>query len=81
MHAVQLAPDVQRQSRITRPPQRPKDGWTLVVQPLSRRRNQVSKQSALPRRPTGFPNQPVLCNHAHQRPVPRVLQGLFGLGF
>ena len=39
--AAQLAPGVRRESRITRPPRRPKDGWTLVVQPLSRRRNKV----------------------------------------
>jgi hypothetical protein len=39
--AAQLAPGMQRESRITRAPRRPRDGWTLVVQPLSRRRNRV----------------------------------------
>lgn len=35
---------MRRQSRITRPPRRPEDGWTLVVQPLSRRRNKVCRK-------------------------------------
>jgi hypothetical protein len=45
--AAQLAPGVRRESRITRPPRRPKDGWTLVVQPLSRRRNKVGSSACL----------------------------------
>lgn len=40
---MKLAPGVHRQSRVTAAPQRPKQGWTLVVQPLSRRKGKVSR--------------------------------------
>lgn len=39
---AQTAPDMRRDSRMTKPPLRPKGGWTLVVQPLSRQKGKVS---------------------------------------
>lgn len=33
---------MRRDSRMTKPPLRPKGGWTLVVQPLSRQKGKVS---------------------------------------
>ena len=35
---VQTGEGVQRESRIKKPPRRPKEGWSLLVKPLKGRR-------------------------------------------
>ncbi len=36
-----MGAEVQRDSRIRKPPQRPKEGWNLLVQPLTGRNGKV----------------------------------------